>query len=324
MEYLKTYLELFQNRIPDLMIRKEPQSLYEPSNYIIGLGGKRIRPALALMAAEAFGADIETAIPAAQCVEMFHNFSLVHDDIMDEAPLRRGMATVHERFGVNTAILTGDVMLIKAYEFLANYPDDIAIHLIRVFNKMAVEVCEGQQWDMDFEKQEEVAISSYIKMIEFKTAVLLGASLQMGAIVAGANEKNQHHINGFGVNIGIAFQIQDDILDTYGTADQIGKTPCGDIIQNKKTYLFLKALELGTDTQVQKLRALYATDTVDKSQKVEEVKAIFDSVVVQEYANQVKNAYLDLAVSHIHQLEISDLHKAQFLNFASFLVERSH
>ena len=248
MKSIAQYREAFQEYL-DLKIQvKEPVNLYNPMRYILGLGGKRLRPVLVLMSAEIFEADYKNALDAALAIEIFHNFSLVHDDIMDDAPLRRGKETVHERWDINTGILSGDAMLINAYQLFENYQSEIFQELAKLFSKTAMQVCEGQQYDIDFESRDDVSIEDYLKMIEYKTAVLVGASLQMGAIVANTSEANKQSVYEFGRLLGIAFQLQDDYLDAFGDPETFGKQSGGDIIENKKTFLYLKSLEASAES----------------------------------------------------------------------------
>ncbi|MNE23419.1 (2E,6E)-farnesyl diphosphate synthase [compost metagenome] len=247
MHDISQYQDFFINYLQNQNIHKEPANLYEPIEYILGLGGKRIRPVLTLMAAEVFDTDYSIALPAAMAVEVFHNFSLVHDDIMDDAPLRRGQITVHEKWDLNTGILSGDAMLILAYQYFEQYDAIVFRNLAKLFSKTALEVCEGQQWDVDFEDRKDVTIPQYLKMIEYKTAVLVAAAMKMGAIVAKTSEKEADLIYDFGLNLGLAFQLQDDYLDAFGDPETFGKQVGGDIIENKKTYLYLKALEFSSD-----------------------------------------------------------------------------
>ncbi len=319
MQFLKPYLSSFEQYLATNRFNLEPKSLYEPLDYLLGLGGKRVRPCLALLSFDLYKDDIEKVLPIAMAVELFHNFSLMHDDIMDDADLRRGGQTVHVKYDENSAILSGDLMLIKACQYLEKLDVEIYKPIMHVFNKMAVGVCEGQRLDMDFETRNDVLISEYIEMITNKTSVLLAASLQMGAICAEADEMDQYHIYEFGKNIGIAFQIQDDILDLYGD-EQVGKKIGGDVIQNKKTYLLLKAIELSDDKTYQKL--IETLQIEDEDRKVIEVRKMFDQLVVKEYASQVMEAYRDLAVSHIHQLKISEENKVGLISFADYLIQR--
>lgn len=321
MDFLSRYKDAFDQYLADHQFHKQPESLYDPIDYIMRLGGKRIRPVLLLLAHDLYTGDIQSAMKAAMAVEVFHNFTLVHDDIMDDAPLRRGEPTVHEKYDVNTGILSGDVMMIKSYELLTGYDDHLAMRLMKIFNKMSIEVCEGQQMDMDFESRDDVSIPEYIKMIEYKTSVLIATCLQMGAIIGGSSEMDARHLYHYGLNVGIAFQMQDDILDTFGKA-KVGKQEAGDIIQNKKTYLYLKALELGSGTEKSTLTSLYGSRPDDPTDKISKVKAIFSNNHVVHYANEVKAEYKNLALSHLDALHLSDDKKAVFRKFADYLLNR--
>lgn len=239
MSKLVNFIQLVEEAIQDKGFKKEPISLYEPISYTMALGGKRVRPALLLMANDLFGGTANRALNAALAIEIFHNFTLVHDDIMDNAPVRRGKPTVFKKWNVPTAILSGDVMLVEAYQLLCDYEPELLPHLLKLFNKTAVEVCEGQQYDMLFENASDVSIDDYLKMIELKTAVLLGASLKMGALIAKATRNDAQHLYEFGKNIGVAFQLMDDILDVYGDPKKFGKQVGGDILANKKNILII-------------------------------------------------------------------------------------
>jgi geranylgeranyl diphosphate synthase type II len=274
---ISKYSDALVAHLANKVTLKEPASLYEPIDYILTLGGKRLRPVLTLMSADFFGGNYKQALDASLAVEMFHNFSLVHDDIMDNAPLRRGHQTVHEKWDVNTGILSGDAMLILAYQLFETYRPEVFMQLAVLFSKTALEVCEGQQYDVDFETRNDVTISEYIKMIEYKTAVLIGASLQMGAIIADASQSCQEKIYAFGKNLGIAFQLQDDYLDAFGNPLTFGKQVGGDIIANKKTFLYLTALQKSTPAEAQELSSLFATMPKDPSNKITAVKEIFVS-----------------------------------------------
>lgn len=304
MHTLKTLQDLFLGALNQTHFTGQPASLYEPVQYIMHLGGKRIRPVLALISCDLFGADPRTALPAAMAVEIFHNFSLVHDDIMDDAPLRRGQPTVHEKYSANTAILSGDVMLVNAYQALEVVQDlQQKSDLFKIFSQVAVEVCEGQQMDMDFEKREIVAIPEYIKMIELKTAALLAGSLQMGAVLAGASSTEVHILGQVGRNIGIAFQLQDDYLDTFGDPASFGKKVGGDIVQNKKTYLFLKAMEIADEVQRQELRTCYFGYQGPEEEKISKVKGIFESLGIQSDSKAMMQSYRDEAISLLERLQ---------------------
>ncbi len=326
MQTLSQLLAEIQNYAEAQDFNREPHNLYEPIDYILQLGGKKLRPALVLMSYNLFKEDVKAALPAGFAIEVFHNFTLMHDDIMDNAPLRRGMPTVHEKFNVNTGILSGDAMLILAYDYLLSVSDDtnIAAKIIKVFNKCALEVCEGQQFDIDFEKRNNVTISMYIHMIMLKTSVLLAAALEIGAILAKSDEKDAENLYEFGKNIGIAFQLQDDILDTFGNPEQFGKKVGGDIVQNKKTFLFLKSLEIASDTERNALLAWFSTKTAveDELEKIEKVKEIFLKINVLDFADELKNHYYDTAMQHLDQVSVAEDKKGVLRSFAEELLNR--
>ena len=303
-------------------IIREPKNLYTPIDYILQLGGKRIRPMLTLMAADIFSGDFKKALPTALAVEVFHNFTLVHDDIMDDAPLRRGKETVHEKWDINTGILSGDAMLILAYQYFENYPPHIFQALAKLFSKTALEVCDGQQLDIDFETRNDVTIEEYIKMITLKTSVLVAAALKMGAIVTEADEAQANYLYEYGLNLGIAFQLQDDYLDTYGNPETFGKQVGGDIIENKKTYLYLKALELANDDTKAELFDLYNTDQKNISAKIERVKSIFTEVKIPELIQQTIESYTNKSLDCLQKLEISAKAKQGLEVFAMQLMNR--
>ena len=298
---------------------KTPSLLYEPIDYILGLGGKRMRPILVLMAYQLFDKNIEKAFSPALAIEVFHNFTLLHDDIMDNAPLRRGQKTVHEKWNNNVAILSGDTMLVQAYQLMAEVDNTIVKQVLAVFSKAAIEVCEGQQWDMDFETQSDVSIPDYLKMIEYKTAVLLGAALQIGGITAGASKEDQNHLYAFGRDLGIAFQLKDDLLDAFGDADAFGKQVGGDIMANKKTYLYLKALALADGTQRQNLEQYFSTN--DTSQvKVDAVKTIFSNLKIPELTTNLIREYHARAMENL--AAINSENKEPLLAFSALLMDR--
>lgn len=314
MHSISFYQEIISKHFSTLEINNEPKNLYDPIKYILSLGGKRIRPVLTLMSAEIFNSNYEKALAAATAVEVFHNFSLIHDDIMDDAPLRRGNETVHEKWDINTGILSGDAMLILAYQYFEQYDPKIFRELAKLFSKTALEVCEGQQWDVDFETRDDVTIPEYIKMIEYKTAVLVAAAMKMGAIVAETSEENANHIYNFGLNLGIAFQLQDDYLDAFGDPETFGKQVGGDIIENKKTYLYLKAIDFGTPEIKEQLLHLFSIQPTDNSDKIVSVKDIFNTTgasnatleAIKEYTQK---AFLTLEEMTIEQ-EKKDILKA--------------
>lgn len=323
MDFLTPYKDSFLNFIRANKFARNPENLYKPVDYILSLDGKRIRPLLCLMGCDAVSKDgFDNALESAMAVEVFHNFTLLHDDIMDEAPLRRGQLTVHEKYNINTAILSGDVMMIYAFKYLENYPPELALKLLKVFNKMAVEVCEGQQMDMDFENRNHVGILEYVEMITLKTSVLIGAAIQMGALIGGASDETAKHLYQFGKNIGISFQMQDDILDTFGEP-KVGKQPGGDIIQNKKTYLYIKTLELCSASEKEEMLSLYSTKPEDPTEKVERVREIMKNNHVLVHSNEMQNEYKSLAFSHLDAAFLGDHAKAKFQEFGEFLLNRS-
>ena len=299
----------------------EPSSLYDPNEYFLKLGGKRVRPVLCLMGNEIFEDIKEDAWHVGTAIELFHNFTLIHDDIMDKAPLRRGMETVHTKYGESTALLAGDVMLVTAYEELNKISIEYLQSILHLFNRTAKEVCEGQQMDMDFEKLETVSMSSYLKMIELKTSVALAASLQTGAILGGAGERNQNLLYGFGKKLGIAFQVQDDYLDAFGDPQKFGKQVGGDILANKKTFLLLHAFEIATAAQQKELRSLLAGNAVDK---IEKTLQVFHDCKVDEWALQFKDKYLDEAFVHLEDIAVLSKRKEPLKELAHFLIKRDH
>ncbi|WP_440120674.1 polyprenyl synthetase family protein [Tenacibaculum sp. Ill] len=301
---------------------REPKNLYEPVDYILGLGGKRIRPILTLIAADVFSNDYQSALPAAFAVEVFHNFTLVHDDIMDDAPLRRGKETVHEKWNINTGILSGDAMLILAYQYFENYEPEIFQKLAQLFSKTALEVCDGQQLDVDFETRNDVTIDEYIKMITLKTSVLVAAALKMGAIVAKADEEQAQHLYNYGLNLGIAFQLQDDYLDTFGDPESFGKQVGGDIIENKKTYLYLKALEVANGTDKDDLLNLYNEKQKNNTEKIATVSTIFKENNIPEETHKLIEYYTDKSFESLNHLNISDKHKEGLRAFGKNLMSR--
>ncbi|MEM1259750.1 MAG: polyprenyl synthetase family protein [Bacteroidota bacterium] len=323
MHALEFYQREFISYLKKQKPLKEPHNLYEPVHYILNLGGKRLRPVLTLIAAELFGTDHKKALPAAMAVEVFHNFSLVHDDIMDDAPLRRGKPTVHEKWNVNTGILSGDVMLINSYEYLEGYTPDVLKELFLVFNTTSVQVCEGQQYDVDFETRTDVTIKEYLKMIEYKTSVLIGAALKMGAVVAAASEKNKDLIYEFGRNLGIAFQLQDDYLDAFGNPETFGKQVGGDIIENKKTFLYLKALELGAVGDQERLVELFSGNSHAANEKVTEVKNIFKKTGSDKATKKAIEKFTQEAFNSLSKIEAPEDGKILLRQVGKNLMERS-
>jgi len=298
---------------------KTPRSLYEPIDYILGLGGKRMRPILVLMAYQLFDKNIEKAISPALAIEVFHNFTLLHDDIMDNAPLRRGRKTVHKKWNNNVAILSGDAMLVQAFQLISEADNTIVKQILAVFSKAAIEVCEGQQWDMDFENRSNVSISDYLKMIEHKTAVLLGAALQIGGIIGGGTITEQKHLYAFGRNLGIAFQLKDDLLDAFGDTETFGKQIGGDIMVNKKTYLYLKALELSDKDQRKNLEQYFSTNDTSEL-KVDAVKIIFLNLDIPELTTNLISEYHSRAMENL--AAINSENKEPLLAFSALLLDR--
>jgi geranylgeranyl diphosphate synthase, type II len=305
MHAISQYQEFIANYLESQLSVKEPKNLYEPIHYILSLGGKRIRPVLTLMSAEVFNVSYDKALPAALAVEVFHNFSLVHDDIMDDAPLRRGNTTVHEKWNINTGILSGDAMLILAYQYFEKYEPVIFRDLAKLFSKTALEVCEGQQWDVDFETRHDVTIPEYLKMIEYKTAVLVAAAMKMGAIIARTSEENANLIYDFGLNLGLAFQLQDDYLDAFGDPKTFGKQVGGDIIENKKTYLYLKGMEYANEMDKQELADLFSMQMEDNDAKIAQVKEIFVNSGAAKATQQAIENYTFKAFETLQKMDIS-------------------
>ena len=290
------------NEILQLNWKREPYGLYEPIEYTLAAGGKRVRPQLAMIACELFDGKAEEIAPAAMALEVFHNFTLLHDDVMDHALVRRGRPTVHIKWNENTAILSGDQMLIEAYKLLSGVPADKLPTILQLFNKMATEICEGQQYDVDFENQESVALDDYLKMIRLKTAVLLATALKMGSYIAGANAEQQEMLYEFGINIGLAFQIQDDILDVWGNPETFGKAVGGDISCNKKTFVALTAMQLAdTDTRTA-LEQWFAQTLTDNTEKIAAVKALYEQVGTRTLCEETVEQYTAQAIHLLDQL----------------------
>ena len=323
MQSISYYQEIISSHFETLSLQKEPKNLYEPIQYIISLGGKRLRPVLTLMASEIFDIDCKKALAAATAVEVFHNFSLIHDDIMDDAPLRRGNETVHEKWNINTGILSGDAMLILAYQFFEQYEPKTFRELAKLFSKTALEVCEGQQYDVDFETRDDVSIAEYLKMIEYKTAVLVGAAMKMGAIVAETSEENKNLIYDFGLNLGIAFQLQDDYLDAFGNPETFGKQVGGDIIENKKTYLYLKALEFGNSEEKEQLLHLFSIQPNDNTDKISSVKDIFNQTGASQATQKAIQDYTFFAFETLEKMNISNDKKMILKAFGGKLMNRN-
>ena len=325
MDLFKAYQQEFQSALENFNKDQSPNNLYRPIQYLLEFGGKRIRPFLTLMTGEVFGVAVKDALGAAISVEVFHNFTLMHDDIMDSASLRRGKTTVHEKWDVNTAILSGDAMLIKAYQALENYPTDIFQKLTRLLSKTALEVCEGQQFDMDFETITSVSQEEYIEMIRLKTAVLVGCALQMGAIIAKAPEEDQKFIYDFGIQLGIAFQLQDDYLDTFGDQATFGKKIGGDILEDKKTILYLLALNGSDKEQANELRSLLGGNNIlKKKEKIDRVKILFEKTSAKSSTRDLIKYHSNLADVELEKLSINKDQKSRFRDLKNWLINRTY
>jgi geranylgeranyl diphosphate synthase type II len=314
-ELSKTFDVHFNHRL----FPEKPERLYDAAQYILDLGGKRVRPVAVLLAQEMFAPLKADALHAATAIELFHNFSLIHDDIMDKAPLRRGKDTVHSIYGESTALLAGDVMLVRAYEQFAVMDASCRQQAFDLFNRTAREVCEGQQMDMDFEQETDVKMEQYVQMITLKTSVLLAACMQMGALIGGASNACQENLYAFGKYLGIAFQIQDDYLDAFGNPEKFGKQVGGDIQSNKKTFLLIHALQTADKHTREKLEALLSGNDAGK---VEAVLAIFKSCGVDAWAETEKAAYTELALEHLRQVNVDDAHKEQMMLLVNYLMNR--
>lgn len=315
--------DVYQTYAKAFSFEKKPKNLYVPVDYIMNLGGKNIRAILLLMAYEMYDDNLDNALPLAHAIELFHNFSLVHDDIMDEALLRRGKTTVHLKYGINTGILSGDVMLIYVYKFLNGVKDDQKRkEILDVFTQTAIEVCEGQQYDVDFEEQDMVSIEDYLLMIKLKTAVLIAAALKIGAIMASAPKDDCQLLYEFGINAGIAFQIQDDLLDTYGAQELIGKKSGGDIVQNKKTILFLSAMQKATVEDQSKLRGIYANCDLLEAEKIDTVTTMFNSYDVKSSVVSRRDEYIVKAYDSLNKLKGKEASKESLKQMAEYLIRR--
>ncbi len=321
----KAFLTALEEEISRLDIGQNPNELYDPIHYLLSLGGKRIRPVLCLLTYSLFKSDWEKQVPAALSVEIFHNFTLMHDDIMDKAPLRRGKQTVHEKWNDNIAILSGDVMLVNAYQYL-NKVKGLSLeafqHLLGRLSRIAAEVCEGQQFDMNFESRDDVAVEEYIEMIRLKTSVLIGFSMEMGGLLASAPADVSNSLYRIGETIGLGFQLKDDLLDVYGDPEKFGKQPGGDILANKKTYLLIKAFEKATGATLASLEKWVDATDYDAAEKVQAVTAIYDSLGLKAETEAVIASYFDTAFMEIQSLAISEEQKSALVKFMSGLVDR--
>lgn len=299
-----------------------PPLLYEPIKYTLSQGGKRLRPLLTLLACDMFEGNIEEAVYPAIGLEIFHNFTLLHDDIMDKAPIRRGKETVYKKWNTNIAILSGDTMFALAYEFMLNTDNKVIPQILPVLNQTAREVCEGQQFDMDFETQANVSIADYIEMIRLKTAVLLGGSLKIGALIGGATPENADYLYNFGINIGLAFQLKDDLLDVFSDVEKFGKMTGGDILTNKKTFLYLKAYELAKNEELQNLNYYFNLPESEGIQKINGVKSVYNTLNIEQLTVDEMKNYYDLALLEFDKINISEDKKQNLLDFAKLLMDR--
>lgn len=320
MNDLARYTAYLEKQISALNLADEPRNLFDPLRYFLSLGGKRMRPILTLLSGEIFKIPKEESIHAALCIELFHNFSLIHDDIMDEAPVRRGKPTVHIKWNPNIAILSGDVLFVEAYQQLVHYPDHRLPLLLKRFNETAIEVCMGQQLDMDFENLQNVSESEYIEMIRLKTSVLLGCALEFGAILGNQDEETRRNLYEFGVALGIAFQIQDDILDLYGDPELFGKQVGGDILSNKKTLLFLEAKEIASKNSDPRFNTLIEMPADQK--KIEFARSLFEEIGAKKASLQAMDNYYHQAIQHLDQLETKGLEIETLRELAQFLITR--
>ncbi len=302
----------------------EPHNLYEPIAYTLDMGGKRLRPVMVLLACQAFGGEIEDAIPAALAIEIFHNFTLLHDDIMDHAEVRRNKPAVHIRYNENVAILSGDAMSIMAYQYLTKTESQNLQQVVQLFSKTAMEVCEGQQYDMDFEDTFEVSIEDYLKMIRLKTAVLIACSLKTGAIIAGASAVDAEHIYQFGINLGIAFQLQDDLLDVFADEEKFGKKIGGDIVANKKTFLLLKALEVANTSQKSQLMEWINEKEFDPAEKIESVKQIYLDLNLQDINQEMMDDFYQVALNELNTARLDPAQKNRILELGQLIMRRQH
>lgn len=324
MTTIATYQQQIEAALKDKKYGSNPKELYEPIAYIMSLGGKRLRPVLVFIATDMFDGDAAKALHPALAIELFHNFTLVHDDLMDKAPLRRNQPTVHEKWNNNIAILSGDAMMVRAYQELCLADPSMLPQLLEIFSDTAVKVCEGQQYDMNYESMTKVSIQQYIKMIELKTAVLLGGALKIGAVIGGAREEDAQRLYDFGKHIGIAFQLQDDILDVYADAAKFGKQKGGDIIANKKTYLLLKAIEMAESNRYMKeeLHQWIAAPQFDAKEKVEAVINIYNFLNVKELARTEMQKHYELALTFLKDIPVSESKKLSLMAFAESLMVR--
>lgn len=313
---------IINKALNNINIFGEPKELYQPIEYTLEFGGKRLRPVLMMLTCEMYGGKVEESINAAIGIEIFHNFTLLHDDIMDQAPIRRGRKTVYKKWDTNTAILSGDTMFAMAYDYVRQTKPEIVPVIMKTFCQTSIEVCEGQQYDMNFETTSYTSIEDYLNMIRLKTAVALAASMQIGAAIAGAEETEQENLYRFGELLGMAFQLQDDFFDAFGDEEKFGKKIGGDILAKKKTYLYLKTLELADNETAKKLESIYMADSANSDQKIEDVKAIFSSLDIPQYTQSLINKYFEDAMEIFHQLSPNEAHKEVLKTFSLLILNR--
>lgn len=323
---MKTDIESLQKeiaeRIQGLPLPGEPAELYAPIAYCLQNGGKRIRPMMTLLACDMFGGDVNQAMSPALGMELLHNFTLLHDDVMDQAPMRRNRPTVHTKWNINTAILSGDALFALACQYVAEAPESGLKEVMQLFHKTVIEICEGQQYDMDFERMPQVTPEDYLKMIRLKTAVLPAASLQVGAIIAGASEKNQELIYGFGEHIGLAFQIKDDWLDIFGDETTFGKKTGGDIMANKKTWPYIQAMEIGGQTQRKTLKEAFSKEFNNREEKIKLVKGIFDQLDISNMSQETMQAHYARAFDHLEEINLPAARKEKLTHLSKALFDR--
>lgn len=323
MRDINSLKQIFLTHLKNNTFKSKPTNLYDPVNYIMKLGGKRMRPTLLLMAYELFDENVEKALDAALAIELFHNFTLAHDDIMDEAHLRRGQPSMHIKFGTNAAILSGDIMMIKSYDLLKKQANDqLWGKVFDVFNRAAIQICEGQQMDIDFENRSDVVAEEYIDMIRCKTAVLLGAAMQIGALLAGSSSRNAEALYNFAIDLGIAFQINDDILDAFGDPDKVGKKIGGDIIQNKKTILWITCQQVMSSEDKLQFESLSGLSADDAEQKVKGIKAIYKKYKIQQKVIGIMKTYFKSAISSLDKLSIEEAKLDHLKHFATNIMNR--
>ncbi|MCO5248366.1 MAG: polyprenyl synthetase family protein [Chitinophagales bacterium] len=324
MQLLSDLRVVFNEYLESQKFTQKPDELYQPNNYFLGMGGKRIRPVLVLLGSHLYNQQYQTVLPASIAIEYFHNFSLIHDDIMDNAPLRRGQTTVHEKYGNNTAILSGDALLVFAYKYISKVPEQHLKEVLEIFTQTAIEVCEGQQLDMNFETQEVVTEEEYIEMICKKTSVVIAAGLKIGAIIGGAPVSDTEALYQYAIHLGLAFQIQDDILDCYGNEELVGKQPGGDIIQNKKTLLLIRAKREEEIVKSQELEQILNDTSIQNKEKIKATLKIFDKHGILASVENTRDKYIASAISYLDKTSLSTEKKKILLQLIDYLVRRDY